>query len=100
MFRENSATGMVARSIPMRELADYLSDPLDAPLTDGTGLPGRYDLTIDFTPYVDMKQYDVKPDPAAVLGSALKGELGLELVRAKQQVDVTVVDHVEPPSAN
>ncbi len=100
MFRENSATGMVAHSISMQELADYLSDPLETPLTDATGLPGRYDLTIDFTPYVDMKRDDVRPDPAAVLGAALKGELGLELVKAKQQMDVTVVDHVEPPTPN
>jgi uncharacterized protein (TIGR03435 family) len=100
MSRQNSATGMTARSITMRELADYLSDPLGTPLTDATGLPGRYDFTLDFTPYVDMKRDDVRPDPASVLGAALKGELGLELVKAKQVMDVTVVDHVEPPTAN
>lgn len=100
MFRENNAMGMVARSISMHELAEYLSDPLNAPLVDATGLPGRYDLTIDFTPYVDERQEGVRPDPVAVLGNALKGELGLELVQAKQQVDVTVVDHVESASSN
>ena len=100
MFRENSATGMVARSISMAELADYLSDPMDAPLTDATGLPGRYDLTIDFTPYVDLRQSDVRPDPVAVIQAALKGDVGLELVRGKQVVEVTTVDHVEAPSAN
>ena len=100
MSRENSATGMIARSITMRQLADYLSDPLNAPLTDETGLQGPYDLTIDFTPYVDMERGDVRPDPAAVLKAALKGELGLDLVRGIKPVDVTVVDHVEPPSSN
>jgi uncharacterized protein (TIGR03435 family) len=100
MFRENSATGMVARSITMRELADYLSDPLNAPLTDETGLQGRYDLSIDFTPYVDMERGDVRPDPVAVLKAALKGELGLDLVKDIKPVDVTIVDHVEPPSSN
>jgi uncharacterized protein (TIGR03435 family) len=100
MFRENSATGMVARSISMKELADYLSDPLDAPLTDGTGLSGRYDFTIDFTPYVDMERGDVRPDPAAVLKAALKGDLGLDLVQRREVMDVMVVDHVEPPSNN
>lgn len=100
MHHENSATGMIARSITMHELADYLSDPLDAPLTDGTGLPGRYDFTIDFTPYVDMEQSDVRPDPVAVIRLALKGDLGLDLIQSKDQVDVMVVDHVEPPSSN
>lgn len=100
MHHENSATGMVAQAISMQELANYLSDPLNAPLTDGTGLTGRYDFTIDFTPYVDMEPSDVRPDPAAVLKSALKGELGLDLIQGKEVVDVIVVDHVEPPSSN
>ncbi|HEY5214914.1 MAG TPA: TIGR03435 family protein [Acidobacteriaceae bacterium] len=100
MHHENSATGMVGRSVTMHELADYLSDPLNAPLTDGTGLPGRYDFAIDFTPYVDMERSDVRPDPVAVLKLALKGDLGLALIQSKEQVDVMVVDHVEPPSSN
>ncbi len=100
MHHENSATGMVAQSITMKELADYLSDPLDAPLTDGTRLPGRYDFVIDFTPYVNMEQSDVRPDPVSVLKSALRGDLGLEMVQGKAVVDVLVVDHVEPPSSN
>ena len=100
MSHENSATGMVAHSISMQELADYLADPLGAPLTDGTGLTGRYDFVIDFTPYVNMEQSDVRPDPVSVLKSALKGDLGLDLVQGKAVVDVTVVDHVEAPSAN
>ena len=100
MSHENSATGMVAHSITMKELADYLSDPLNAPLTDGTGLPGRYDFVIDFTPYVNMEQSDVRPDPVSVLRSALRGDLGLDLVQGKAVVDVMVVDHVETPSNN
>ncbi|MGD0648162.1 MAG: TIGR03435 family protein [Acidobacteriaceae bacterium] len=100
MHHENSATGMVAQAITMQELANYLSDPLDAPLTDGTGLAGRYDFIIDFTPYVNMEQSDVRPDPAAVLKSALKGDLGLDLVQGKAVVDVMVVGHVEAPSSN
>ncbi len=100
MSHENSATGMVAHSMSMKELADYLSDPLGAPLVDRTGLPGRYDFTIDFTPYVNMEQSDVRPDPVSVMKAALKGELGLELVQGKAVVDVMVVDHVEPPSEN
>ena len=99
-FHQNNATGIVARSLTMQELADYLSDPLGAALADGTGLKGAYDFVIDFTPYVDQERGDVRPDPAAVLGAALKGELGLELVQGKREMDITVVDHVEPPTSN
>jgi len=100
MHHENSATGMVGHSMTMQELATYLSEPLGAPLTDHTGLPGRYDFTIDFTPYVETGPTNDRPDPAAVLKSALKGELGLELVQRKDQVDVMIVDHIDPPSSN
>ncbi len=100
MHHENSAKGMVAGSITMQELADYLSDPLNAPLTDGTGLTGRYDFIIDFTPYVNLEQSDVRPDPVSVIRSALRGDLGLDLVQGKAVVEVMVVDRVEAPSAN
>lgn len=100
MQHENSATGMTAHSITIAELADYLSDPLGSPLVDGTGLPGRYDLKIDFTPYVDMEHGAERADPTAVLKAALKGELGLEMEQRKQIVEVIVVDRVEAPSEN
>jgi uncharacterized protein (TIGR03435 family) len=100
MFHENSATGVIARSITMREFVDYLSDALGAPLTDGTELPGRYDLQIDFTPYVDQEHADVRPDNVAVMKAALKGALGLELVQRTETADLTVVDHVDPPTTN
>jgi uncharacterized protein (TIGR03435 family) len=47
-----------------------------------------------------MEQSDVRPDPASVLKSALRGDLGLDLVQGKAVVDGMVVDHVEAPSEN
>ena len=42
----------------------------------------------------------MRPDAAAVLKSALKGDLGLDLVQGKAVVEVMVVDRVEAPSEN
>jgi uncharacterized protein (TIGR03435 family) len=98
--RQNAAKSMVAQSITMTELATYLSDPLGAPLIDRTGLTGPYDLSIDFTPYVDMENRDVRPDPIAVLRATLKGDLGLDMLQRKDTVDVMIVDHIDPPTAN
>ncbi len=98
-WHENNAMGMVAKSMTIRELAYYVSDPLNAPLTDGTGLAGRYDFTVNFTPYVDMNSGD-RPDVTSVIKAALKGELGLEMIQRKDQVDVIVVNRVEAPSGN
>jgi uncharacterized protein (TIGR03435 family) len=101
MGHENSAMGMTARSISMPELADYLSDPLNAPLTDETGLTGRYNFAIDFTPYVDAGRTEgVRPDPVAVIRAVLKGDLGLDLIQHKAEVPTLVVDRVEAPSNN
>ncbi len=102
LLRQNSRTGMVARYMTMAELADYLADPLGAPLADRTGLAGQYDIVLDFTPYVDMQRTneDVRPDPAAVFRAALKGDLGLDLVQAKDQMSLFIVDHVEKPTEN
>lgn len=98
---QNSSTGMIGHSMTMAELADYLADPMGAPLTDSTGLPGRYDFTIDFRPYVDTERTNnERPDPVVVLKAALKGELGLEIVQNKETVDTLVVDHVDAPTAN
>jgi uncharacterized protein (TIGR03435 family) len=101
MSHENTESAMIAHSIRMPELADYLSGPLDAALTDETGLSGRYDFTIDFSKYVDeMHSADTRPDPVAVIRAALKGNLGLDLIQHKEEVPTLVVDQVKPPSSN
>ena len=99
---QNSRIGVVGHAMTLAELTDFFSDALGAPLADATHLSGRYDFSIDFTPYVDIERTntDVRPDPAAVLGAALKGDLGLELVKNKAPIETLIVDHVDPPTAN
>jgi uncharacterized protein (TIGR03435 family) len=99
-FRQNSANGMVAKSITMQEFADFISGPLQIPVVDKTGLPGRYDFTLDFTSYLPDDMETMRPDPTTVIMAALQGELGLRLEPRKEQVEVMVVDHVERPSEN
>lgn len=102
-FRENSANGTIARSMPIGEFADFLSGPLEMPIVDHTGLTGRYDFTIDFTPYLPdpTKNMDgTRPDTTAILKAALQDELGLKMESGKAPVEVLVVDHAEEPSEN
>lgn len=100
-YRQNSATGTVARHITMKQLADFLSGPLHAPVADETGLSGEYDLELDFTPYVNLTaKPEDQPSTAWVLNAALKAELGLQITARKGPFDVIVVDHVEAPSPN
>lgn len=79
---------------------------LDRPVVDETGLGGRYDFTVTFTP--DETQFGGQPpfakpegvEPAPNLYEAMQEQLGLKLTPEKAQVDVLVVDRVEKPSAN
>jgi uncharacterized protein (TIGR03435 family) len=81
---------------------------LDRPVVDQTGISGRWDFTLTWTP--DEFQFaglGVKVTPPADnaaappdLFNAIQEQLGLKLVATKAPVDVLVVDHVEKPSAN
>jgi uncharacterized protein (TIGR03435 family) len=75
---------------------------LDRPVVDRTGLTDTYDIQLRFTREdagsLGMMQL---PDNAAPnLFTALDEQLGLKLEGVKAPVDVLVIDHVEPPSAN
>ncbi len=101
--RENSAIGTVARAITMKEFADFISGPLNTPVLDRTGLPGRYDFDLDFSAYIPPEEHAMKPDYIdgnSMVSNALRGELGLRLEIRKETVDVMVVDRLEKPSAN
>jgi len=82
---------------------------LDRPVLDQTGITGRYDFTLVWTP--DDSQFagmGVKiPPPAAEDGkappnlyTAIQEQIGLKLEATKAPADVMVVDHVEKPSEN
>jgi uncharacterized protein (TIGR03435 family) len=67
---------------------------------DKTGLAGKYDFTLRWTP--DMGQGADPPaaDAGPTLFTALQDELGLRLQPTKAAVDVIVIDHVDLPTAN
>ena len=68
------------------------------PIEDKTGLTGKYDVTLslDLSPAPDGS----RPDPVAVVMTALQEQLGLKLESRKGKVEVLVIDHVERPSEN
>ena len=78
-------------------LANELSKVAGRDVVDKTGITGRYDLKLQWTP-------DDGAAPAADSGpslfTALEEQLGLKLEPAKDPVQVLVVDRVEMPSAN
>ncbi len=78
---------------------------LDRPIMDRTGIAGKYDYKLSWTP--DFSQFDGNPpgparndENAPTLYTAIQEQLGLKLEAAKEPADVLVIDHVERPSDN
>jgi uncharacterized protein (TIGR03435 family) len=80
---------------------------LDRPVVDQTGLTGRYDFVLTWTP--DETQFGglgVKVPPpsenaaAPDLFTAIQQQVGLKFEPTKASVDVIVIDKVEKPSEN
>ena len=95
---------MQGAKVAMPELARKLSLMLDRSVIDKTGFTGLFDLQVRFVP--DETTPALPPPPPGVdapgipLPQALRQQLGLQLESAKGPVEVIVVDHAEPPSAN
>jgi uncharacterized protein (TIGR03435 family) len=83
-----------ARNVSMENFAGILSGRLDRAVIDNTGLPGGYDLKIEWAP-------DAAGDSGSPsLFTALQEQLGLKLETTKGPVDIIVIDGVEKPSDN
>jgi uncharacterized protein (TIGR03435 family) len=80
---------------------------LDRPVVDHTGLAGRYDFTLTWTP--DEFQFGglgMKPPSSSEsatapdLFTAMQQQLGLKLESTKAAAEILVIDRVEKPSEN
>lgn len=81
---------------------------VDRPVVDQTGLEGKWDFTIKFTPDDSLFNGHPPPLPAKTdttesspnFFDAMQQQVGLKLEAQKTAVDVLAVDHLEKPSAN
>jgi|ERR1017187_4276727 uncharacterized protein (TIGR03435 family) len=77
-------------------LADSLSGSVDRPVVDETGVPGVFDITLDWA--VD-EEHEAAGIPS--IRVALEEKLGLKLEPRKLPVEMLVIDHVDKkPSEN
>jgi uncharacterized protein (TIGR03435 family) len=98
------------RNAPMVDFAQLLqASLLDRPVVDQTGLDGRWDFTLKWTPddaqFAAMGVKDAPPttdaaDSPPELLTAMREQLGLKLEAQKTAVKVLVVDHADHPSPN
>ena len=87
----------------MHEFCDMLSEPIQKPVIDQTGLKGFYDFTLDAT------NYDSPSEPGQpqanndyyLIMRALPDQAGLRIEPRKMNINMVVVDHLEKtPSEN
>jgi uncharacterized protein (TIGR03435 family) len=95
-----------AKNVTMAQFAGILqSSVLDRPVVDQTGISGRYDFHLVWTPDesqlrpTDGARPD-DPDAPPNLFAAMQEQLGLRLISTKAEVDVLVIDHAEKASEN
>lgn len=86
-----------AADTPISTLAHYLPD-LQRVIVDKTGLTGKYNLQLKWTPEdaPPSTASDAPPD----IFTALREQLGLELKPSKAPIEIFVIDHVTMPSEN
>ena len=89
---------------PMSELVSILSNALQAPVEDKTGLTGRWDFELSYTGErrrnVSAETVARDPNDAPALLTAVQEQLGLRLDRAQGPIDVYVIDSAAQPREN
>jgi uncharacterized protein (TIGR03435 family) len=87
--------------ISMAQLARWVLGDAGRPVEDKTGLPGRYDVTVQRPALQPGAQQGGSSAPdLGPTAASIAGQLGLKLEPAKRQVETVVIDHVERPSPN
>ena len=112
-FRPVKGMGKLALAVTqssMAQFAELLSQPLQRPVIDETGLKGRYEFTIDLAKYFGMElnagargegegpKEGNRLDPGAIetaVTLALRDQLGLKLEPKKAPIDMIVIDRAE-----
>ena len=98
---------MTGMHTTMANFVFALTRQLRRPVIDRTGLDGKYDFQIDFTPEGGCggpagEPADAAPDAAErpSIFTAIQETLGLKLEASKGPVEVIVIDHASKPDAN
>lgn len=101
---------LTGTSAPVDMIANAMSDSVGRPVVDKTGLSGKFDWKLEWTPDAGQLQpkapgqtQEAAPAPdlsGPSLFTALQEQLGLKLESQKGPAPILVIDKVEKPSAN
>ena len=88
-----SIKGMAGINESMPDLARRLSDLVERPVTDQTGISGSFDFRVSYS------SEDARPDMVSAALACVQ-QLGLKLKPSKGPVEILVVERAEKPTAN
>jgi uncharacterized protein (TIGR03435 family) len=98
-FHTSVGNGLrVMHDCTMDDVRNILEGPTGRYLIDKTGLTGRYDFDLHWTP--DNTPVGSPLDGGPSIFTAVQEQLGLKLEPAVAPVDVLVVDSAQPPTPN
>jgi uncharacterized protein (TIGR03435 family) len=109
LFFRGKLGDLIVRNANMGDFTGLMQEAvLDRPVLDQTGLTGRFDFSLLWTPddsqFAGMGSKIPPPTDAANqppnLYTAIQEQIGLKLEATKAPADVMVIDHVDKPSDN
>ena len=98
----------ISSATTMDQFCSYLSRATGHTIVDQTGLTGKFDIRLEYSPDQitpgptagDQPDAPADIQPAPSLYTAVEQQLGLKLVPVKGGRQVIVIDHIEKPSGN
>jgi uncharacterized protein (TIGR03435 family) len=87
LIGDGTTRRILGRAQSLADVASILATVAGHPVTDKTGLTGKY----DFSAELDLSE----PCESCVIANVLERELGLKLVKSTVRLDVIVVDHAK-----
>jgi len=92
----NGRGRILGKGVAMYDWLDFLSGALGCPIEDRTGLTGRYNFLLEWSP--DETQSNSESEPSDPNGpsifAAIQGQLGLRLQAKKVPMQMLVIDHL------
>ena len=99
-----SPTSIEGQAIPISQLLGLLTQNTGRTVLDKTGLTGKYDISLHWTPDEPAMLNGAPAPPSDASGpslfTALQEQLGLKLESQKGPVPGVVIDHLERPTEN
>ena len=97
-YGRNGQQVMKFTNVAMSDMALEMQGFMERPVVDTTGLQGRYDFTLTWTPSTAAASSEAAGAPG--IFTAVQEQLGLRLQPVKAPADVLVVERAERASAN